>query len=158
MSYGCMFVLRGVNNLHILHSELVSTAIVCECGLCFDPMNNLLLEESVTLSVHDYAYEVCDGFGSNDASLLLSYEGHSINGVQTRTPLLQRLRILQDLATICVPYAETIEIYLGEDTPYLPDYSDYRVACTDIADVLYREYQIDSHIPFIPCVHLIING
>ena len=47
--------------------------------------------------------------------------------------------------------------YLGEDTPYLPDYSKYRVVCTDIADVLYEEYQKDPYTVFITCVHLIIE-
>lgn len=157
MSYGCMFILRGISELHILKRKLESTAIMYECGICFNPVNNLLLEKSVTLGITDYACEVCDGFGSSDASILLSYDGVSVNGVQASKPLFQRLKIIQELATVCVPHADTIEIYFGEDTPYLPDYSDYRIACTDIADTLYKKYQMDHEAPFIPCVHLIIE-
>lgn len=157
MSYGCMYILRGAKDLEELRSKLICTAKARGCGLCFKPVNNLLLQQSVDLNISDFAFEVCDSFSSNDASLLLSYEGYSINGVQASFPLLERLKILQDVALACVPHAEAIEIYLGEDTPYLPDYSDYRLACTDIADVLYKEYQMDSYMAFMPCVHLIVE-
>lgn len=157
MSYGCMFILRRIKDLHALHSELISTVTTRECGLCFEPMNNLLLEHSIDLGAHDVVFEVCDSFSSNDASLLLSHEGYSVNGVQAKLPLLQRLKILQDVALTCAPHAESIDIYLGEDTPCLSDYSDYRIVCADIAYVLYKAYQKDSCGAFIPCVHLIVE-
>lgn len=157
MSCGCMYILRGAKDLEELHSKLICAATASGYGLCFKPVNNLLLEDSVDLNMNDFAFEVCDSFSGNDASLLLSYDGYSINGVQASLPLVERLEILQDVALACVPHAETIEIYLGEDTPFLPDYSDYRLACTDIADVLYKEYQMDSNIAFMPCVHLIVE-
>ena len=157
MSYGCMYILRRVNDLHILHDKLMSAAKSEEFGLCFTPVNNLLLEGSVELDVCDFAFEVCDSFSSSDASLILSHEGQRINGVQAKVPLLQRLKILQDVALVCAPHAEKIEIYLGEDTPYIPDYSNYTIACADIADALYKEYLMDDCTPYVPCVRLIIE-
>lgn len=157
MSYGCMYILRGAKNLEELCSKLIRTAKVRGYGLCFDPVNNLLLENSIKLNIGDFVFEVCDSFSTNDSSLLLGYEGYSINGVPPSLPLLKRLIILQDIALACVPHVEVIEIYLGEDTPYLPDYSEYRLACADIADVLYKEYQRDSYMAYIPCVHLIVE-
>lgn len=152
-----MYILRRANDLHSLNGKLISVANAEGFGLCFTPVNNLLLEGSVGLDVCDFVFEVCDSFSSSDASLILSHEGHSINGAQAKVPLLQRLKILQDVALVCAPHAEKIEIYLGEDTPYIPDYSDYRIVCADIADTLYKEYQMDDCTPYVPCVHLIIE-
>lgn len=158
MSYGCMFILRGTRDIEALRTKLICTAQTKGYGLWFEPVNNLLLEHCVDLNLGDYVFEVCDSFSSSDASFLLSHEGDIINGMQATLPLLQRLHILQNVALTCVLHAEVIEIYLGEDSPYLPDYSDYRIACTDIADVLYKRYQNQDPIDcYVPCVHLIIE-
>lgn len=157
MSYGCLYILRGVSDIEELHRKLLYTAKRRGCGLCFDPRNNLLLENSVEIKMNDFAFEVCDSFCNSDASLLLSYEGYTINGKKASLPLLERLKTLQDFVLNAVPHAEAIEIYLGEDTPYLPDYSDHKIACTEVTDTLYKEYQRDSSTPFIPCVHLMIE-
>ena len=158
MSCGCMYILRDVRDVKRLRDKLIYNAKEQGYGLCFEPVNNLLLEHMVDLGMSDFAFEVCDSFKSNDASLLLSYEGWTVNGVRANLPLLERLRIIEDVAVSCVPYTETIEIYLGEDTPRLQDYLDYRIATTDIADTLLKEYQSDSYKPFIPCVHLVVKN
>lgn len=157
MSSNCMYVLRNAKEQEYLRYKLVYLAKTKKCGICCEPMNDLLATQSVKLNSCDFAFEVCDSFDNNVAELLLSYEGDIINGEQAGLPLFQRLQILQEVALTCVPHAEMLEIYLGDNNPYLPDYSDYRLACTDIADTLYEEYQRDSSTPFIPCVHLIIE-
>lgn len=157
MSSNCMYILRNVQEQASLRSKLISLAKIQKCGICCDPENGLLAMKTVRLNPHDVAFEVCDSFGSNVAELLLSYEGDIINGEQALLPLFQRLQILQDIAVTCVPHTEILEIYLGDNNPYLPDYSNYRIACTDVADTLYREYQTDIYTRFTPCVHLIIE-
>lgn len=157
MSYGCMFVLRAAKDFCILYSDLLCAANAGEYGLCFEPGNNLLLEHSVELHMNDLAFEVCDNFGNSNASILLSRDGWTVNGKQARIPLKRRLKTIQDIALICARYAKVIEIYLGEDTPYLPDYFTFKLTCAEIADTLYNEYQKDSSTPFIPCVHIVIE-
>lgn len=157
MSCGCMYILRNAKDLEKLCSKLICIAKEKEYGLCFNPINNLLIENSVNLNSSDFAFEVCDSFNSDTASLLLCYEEYSINGMYAKLPLLDRLQILQNIASTCIPHTETLEIYIGEDTPYLPDYSCYRLAYTDIKDTLYKEYQLNWSSSLIPCVHLIIN-
>ena len=157
MSANCMYVLRNAKEQEYLKCKLLYLAKSKKFGICCEPMNDLIATQSVKFNPCDFAFEVCDSFDNNVAELLLSYEGDIINGVKAHLPLAQRLRILQEVALTCVPYAEMLEIYLGDNNPYLPDYSNYRLACIDIADTLYKEYQMDRFSPFIPCVHLIIE-
>lgn len=157
MSEVCMYVLRGVADLDVLRSKLTDAAKAKEYGLCFDPINNLLLEHKIDLNEHDFVFEACDSFANSAASLLLCHDGIVINGVQASRSLRQRLEILQEIAIACISHAKTIEIYLGEDSPYLPDYSNYRLTCVEIADTLYKEYQLDETLTYIPCVHLVIE-
>ena len=49
MSYGCMYILRNAENIVELRRKLVLSAQANQCGICFEPMNNLLLEHSVML-------------------------------------------------------------------------------------------------------------
>lgn len=158
MSSNCMYVLRNVKKQEYLRGKLVDLARSKKCGICFEPMNGLLAAQSVKLNLCDFAFEVCDSFDDNVAELLLGYEGDIINGEQAILPLFQRLQILQEVALTCAPHTEILEIYLGDNDPYLPDYSNYRLACTDITDILYKEYQMERFYPFIPCVHLIIEN
>lgn len=158
MSSICMYVLRNVEEQGCLRCNLGKLAKSKNCGICCDQMNTLLATKSVILNPSDFAFEVCDSFESNVAELLLSQEGVAINGEYPILPLYQRLQILQEVASTCIPYVDTLEVYLSDNNPYLPDYSDYRVACTDIADILYKEYRNqDPTDVCIPCVHLIVK-
>ena len=157
MSSSCMFVLRNAKEQDYLRRKLIHLATLNKCGICCEPTNDLLSMRSVKMYPYDFAFEVCDSFDNHVAELLLSYEGTIINGEQASLPLFQRLQILEAFALICIPYTEELEIYLGDNNPYLPDYSTYKLMCTEIAKVLYKEYQKDSTTPFIPCVHLVVE-
>ena len=157
MSSMCMYVLRNTKEQEDLKRKLVFLAKSKECGIWFEPVNNLLLLQMVKLNPCDFAFEVCDNFGSNVAELLLSYEGILVDGELAPLPLFQRLQILQDVAATCVPHTDKLEIFLSDDDPYLPDYSDYKLVCEEIADTLYEEYQKEENSPFLPCVHLTIE-
>lgn len=158
MSYGCLVILRKCYSPNKLHTNLVHIAQSKKCGIWFHSTCNLLQENSVKLAPEDYVFELCDSFDNDSASLLLSYDGYSVNGKQADFPLYHRLTIIQDIVTACMPYARSIEIYLGEDSPYLPDYADYVLENDDIAELLYKEYMSNGNSPFIPCVHISIRG
>ena len=158
MGYGCMFILREARDTEKLRTKLICNAQTNGYGIWFTPTNNLLLEHSVDLNLSDYVFEVCNSFSSDDALLLFSHEGELINGRRAELPLRQRLQIVQDVALSCAPYAQAMEIYFGEDESYLPVYSNYTIACTDIADTLYKEYQNQDPMDvFVPCVHIMIE-
>ena len=158
---GCMFALRGVKDLPILQDKLISFAKARQFGLCFEPVNNLLLEDIVKIDTHDFVFEVCDCFDHSDASWLLChewFEEEATGGALGSMPLLQRLQIIQDAASICVSYAKSVEIYLSEDDPYLPGYTKYRLPCSEIANVLYKEYQNDELLKtVVPEVYIMVE-
>ena len=157
MSCGCMYIIKSAIAIGELKKKLLIAAQTNDYGVCFNPINNLLLENSISIGQQDYIFEICDGFQSSDASLLLSHEGVLINGTQSNRSLLQRMKILQDVALICAPHTGRIEIYLGEDTPHLSDYAKYHVTISSVAETLYLEYAKDTFSPFIPCVHLVVE-
>lgn len=157
MSANCIFVVRNAKQIDRLRCVLVNLAKAKACGIGFEPMNGLLATQSIGLNLSDFVFEVCDDFVSNVAELLLSYEGYIVNGRKSPLSLLQRMEILQDIALTCQPYGEKLEIYLGDNNPYLPDYTVCRLAYTDVANALFKEYQKDSVTPFIPCIHLIVE-
>jgi hypothetical protein len=152
-----MYILRNVRKYEALTDELIQFAKNKGFGLCFDPMNGLLSAQSVKLHPCDFAFEVTDSFDYNIAELLLSYEGYFINGVQASIPFSQRMQILQDVTSLCVSYSDMLEIYLGDNNPYLPDYITFRLRSTEVAEVLSAQYQKDDTNPFVPCIHLIIE-
>lgn len=157
MSYGCMYILRNAKEVDRLCKKLICTAMLKGYAVNLEPMNNLLLDKAVKLGDHDFIFEVCDNPISNVPALLISYDGRLIDGQQAQFPLVERLALLQEIAGTCLSHTDRVEIYLGEDTPYLPDYSVFSLRCGDIADTLYQQYQLSQGGPWIPCVHLIIG-
>lgn len=151
-----MYILRGARNALELETILMRIAQPLGCGFYFSPTNNLLLNHTVSVDSDDFIFEICDSFESSDASLILSYGNYPINGKKPSLPLFERLNILQVVASECMPYAQKLEIYLGEDTPFFPDYSDHTVVCSEIANTLYLEYELENSVisGYVPCVHL----
>lgn len=160
MSVGCFFILYDVKCLQELRNELVHYASSHDCGVCFQATGNLLQMNERHFSDADFIFEMCDGFKDNDASLLLSYGTYPINGQIARLSLMDRLHLIQEMAQISLGFANNVVIFIGEDSPYFPDYTPYTIACEDIAATLYAEYteyQADNISPFIPCVRLNIG-
>lgn len=152
-----MYVLHNVKERDYLQDKLTYQVKSRKCGICFEPTNDLLSTQAVKVYPDDLIFELCDGLDNNVAELLLSYENQIINGKQAALSLPQRLQILEDIALMCVPHTERLEIFLGDNNPYLPDYFTCKLTCAEISETLYNEYQKDSTTPFIPCVHLVIE-
>lgn len=157
MSCGCMYILRNAEDVNGLRKKLISAVNVHGYAINFEPVNSLLLFHSVKLDKQDFIFEVCDDLISKVGALLLSFDGWMIEDRQAQLPLTERLVLLQEIASICLSHTKKIEIFSGEDTPYLPDYSDINVQCKDVADTLHKQYQLSEGGPWIPCVHLIIE-
>ena len=156
MSSSCLYVLRNAKEIVQLRSKLVTLTEREKLGVGFNPNNSLLAANSIKLNAMDSVFEVYD-LESNVAQLLLSYEGYTVNGKQAELPLYQRMQILQEIALLCFPHASMLEVFLGDNNPYLPDYTVHKVDCMNVASVLLEEYQMDDTTPFIPCVHLVIE-
>ena len=154
MSYGCMFVLRNVKRGSELCVQLERLAINNGYAINFSPVNNLLLANAVEIAVHDFVFEICDDLHSRVAALLLSYDGFLVNGEKAKIPLKERLMLIQNLVEECRPYANEIDIFLGEDTPCLSDFTHFCASYTEIANIIYREYCLNAGDVRIPCVHL----
>ena len=158
MSYGCLIILRKCENKHELFDNLKYIAQSNNCAIWLHSRCNLIQENSVKIMSSDCFFEVCDTFDSDDASMLLGYDGCTINGKQPTYPLYHRLTVIQEIATACTSYAERIELFLGEDSPYLSDYVNYVLETNSIAETLYKEYLSNEDTPFIPCVHISTKG
>lgn len=159
MSYGCMYILRGAVSVKELKQNLISMAHSAKCGVCFNPVNNLLIESSIHINKNDLVFEVCDSFASSDASLLLSYDNISHNGRFPKLSLSNRMIILQEYVIACLPYVEKLEMFLGEDSPLASDYIDLCISVNEaprIATKLVEAYRREAPSAFIPCLHVTV--
>ena len=157
MSCGCMYILRNAEDVNGLREKLRSTAGTWGYAIDFEPVNNLLLFHSIKLDDHDFIFEVCDDLYTRVGALLLSYDGWMIEDRQALLPLRERLALLQEIARVCLSHTKKVEIFSGDDTPYLPDYVDLVVHCEDVAEAIHQQYQSEECWPWVPCVHVTIS-
>ena len=157
MSRFCVFILRKVNSLENLQKKLYSFATNKECGVYFNPKNAMLLTNNFEIQADDVVFLVTDKANTNDASLLLSYDEMITNGKKPALPLKRRLELIQEIAEICTLYSNTVDIYLSDDNPFLPDYIKYTISTSHIAESIFEEYEKEKISPFIPCVHISVQ-
>ena len=157
MSHFCVFILRRVECLEHLKKLLCSCADKHECGVYFNPKNGLLAMNNFKLKQNDFVFIATDKMNSDDASLLLSYDGMTVNGMRPVYPLARRLKAIQEMAKISIDSSSSVDIYLSDDNPFLPDYISYTVSYNQIADILFQEYKKESISPILPNVHISVK-
>ena len=157
MSHFCVFILRRVECLEYLKELLYSCASKHKCGVCFNPKNGFLAMNNFKIQNKDFIFIATDKMNSDDASLLLSYDGMTVNGMLPVYPLMKRLKAIQEMAKISIYSSHSVDIYLSDDNPFLPDYISYTVSYNQIADILFQEYKKESISPILPNVHISVK-
>lgn len=155
MSANCLFVVRDCSHLQQLRNE-ISAAVQREgLGVCFTPQNALLSCGQIRVDADTCLFEPTYMPGSISLSVLLYPDYYSVNGIRPTLPLETRINLLQRLAQICLKYVATVELYISEDNPYLPDYLVYDISQYQIRDTLILEYKKSERLlEPIPCIRM----
>lgn len=149
----CTFILRRCQNQKQLEVKANRWGDNLNCSILFP--SQCFWGDGLILSNDDVFFEIVDRPWESDCSVFLSYDSYTINGVAADHPLRERLDCLQELSCICAQYAESVEIYLGEDSLYLPDYAECVIPYSAIAETIWRQYNADQHTAILPCLHLL---
>lgn len=159
MSADCLFVLRKCTNPDKLKIALLDYAKTEKIGLWFDPQNGLLECKQILMEDATFLFEPTSGVHTIDSGLLLVPDAYSINGELPSRPFPQRAQIIQDLGKIGMQFAASVEIYISDDNPFLPDYRIYVVTPDEIKKVLlYEEGKVERQREPIPCILIQVFG
>ena len=150
MSADCMVVLRKAHEVGGLKNNITVLAEGAGYGICYDPRNALLSFKQVVLEDGDFCFAPTDSSDTTNVDLLISHENHYVNGQCARLSLRERLLFIQELARNCLYFAESVEVYISEDNPFLPEYAVYKVPCDRFVEVVISEY-----IPYATTSHMI---
>ena len=153
MSADCLYVLRNCSYTNQLKTELSDELQKHDLGVWFTPSNALLLCTQIYITPNTFLFEPTDAPNSISSELLLSPDYYPVNDVLPTLPFEKRAALFQRLAQIGLRYADSLEIYVSEDNPYLPDYLIYDIAQDQIYDTFMLEYQKDERrVDPIPCI------
>lgn len=159
MSADCLFVLRSCVDRDELKQTLSAYAQKMGIGLWFDPQDALLVFNQIALDDETFLFEPTNGPHTLDSGLLLVPDYYAINEEKPNRPFAQRAEILQELGQIGLRFASSLEIYISEDDPYLPDYTMYVVEQDKIMDVLLQEAEkSERHLEPIPCICIYVTN
>lgn len=150
----CLFILKECKNQAALRTYLADWGNSINCTIVFSTYVSFC--DELSLSESDIMFELVDKPWNEDCSIFLAHDNYTINGLASPMPLFERLCKIEELASISLQYACGVEIYMGEDTHYLPDYEKCSVPIFSIAVEIYQKYLSDTQTPFLPCLHLVI--
>lgn len=155
MSADCLFVVRNCWDSDQLQKELSAEVQRLGLGVWLAPNNALLSCGQIRVETDTFLFEPTDAPGSISTELLLYPDYYSVNGTYPALSLNKRAYIIQELAQICLNYADIVEIYMSEDNPYLPDFVSYDISQHQIRDTLILEYaKDDRRLDPIPCIYM----
>lgn len=153
MSADCLFVLRHSTNLDLLRNIISNTVHRAGLGVWFTPNNGLLSCGQLVLETDTFLFEPTDAPGTIGSGLLLSPDYYSINGRKAMVPFSERAKLIQDLAQVSLLFADSLEIYISEDNPYLPDFCMREIRQDQVKNCLLCEYSKEErHFEPIPCI------
>ena len=141
MSADCLVVLRKTTDMNRLQSIVSNLVEKTEFGIWYSPSNALLYFKQVILGESDFCFSPTDSPSTTNVDLLISHENYYIDGQCARLPLKDRLMFVQVLVESCLHFAESVEVYISEDNPYLPEYTVYSIPCSSFTEVVINEYQ-----------------
>lgn len=155
MSADCLFILKGDIAQEECRQFIGEFAYLRGFGIWDTPSNSLLVFNQIPMDENSMMFEPTDSTDTNSSELLLCPENCAVNGIYPSLPLCERLSFIQSLAEQCLRFAESVEIYISDDNPWLPDYSRYEIPCDMIAQVLHTEYKKSmSDCIWMPCVYI----
>lgn len=153
MSADCLYVLQNCSHTNQLMSELSDELQKYNFGVWYAPSNSLLSCGQLHVTPNTFLFEPTDSPDSISSELLLCPDGYSVNNALPAVPFKTRAALFQKLAQIGLQYADSLEIYMSEDNPYLPDYLIYDIEQNQIFDTLIFEYQKGERLlDPIPCI------
>jgi hypothetical protein len=158
MSADCLFVVQHIADSSSILEALKKTASDFKCGIWNTPENALIVCNQIEICADSFLFEPVDSIGAISSELLLSPENYIVDGKKAEMALDNRLLFIQKLAYVSLMFSNSIDIYISEDNPYLPDYTIYKTTPDQVANILYAEYK-KNEVPYksIPSVWLHVN-
>ena len=153
----CLFLIREIDAVDSLRKDLVSFAKMKNFGVDFYPFDILLAHRQVSLQTWDFVFSLCDSFIHTSCDCVLYPEGAPVNGRTHSLSFAERMMTIQEVAEIALKYSDTVELFLSDDNPYLPEFNYFDTSCRQVANILCLQY-CECKVPYdIPSVHMIIH-
>lgn len=154
----CLFVIRDIDTIDSLRKDLVSFATTKNFGVDFHPQDILLTHRQIQLQTWDFVFSLCDSFVYSSCDCVLYPEDAPVNNRTHLLSFAERMLTIQQVAGIALKYSDTVELFVSDDNPYLPDFYVCDAVCPQIADILCWQYS-KCQVPYdIPSVHLKIRN
>lgn len=106
----------------------------------------------------DLAFEIYDCHSLTNSGIFMSLETPLRADTPPRIPLETCFSIVQQVFTLCLPWAESAEFYLTNSHASEEDFTELAVPVNTLASFLKAQYaQEPVWSPFVPDLHLFVT-
>lgn len=125
------------------------------CRVNFDCANALLELPFVSVGSEDLAFEIFDGHDTTNMGTFMSLESPSCENQPSRIPLRSCFVILRHAISLCLPYAQSAEVYLTDSPSTEMDFQNISIPASRVCTLLEKEYaKVPVLCPFVPDLHI----
>ena len=151
-------ILRNVRKKPDIASLLQQFCSSVGCGVNFDSTGAIMELPFLVIRQEDLAFEIYDCHSLINSGIFMSLETPLRADTPPRIPLETCFSIVQQVFTLCLPWAESAELYLTNSHASEEDFSEVAVPVNTLASFLKAQYaQEPEWSPFVPDLHLFVT-
>lgn len=151
-------ILRNARKKPDIASLLQQFCSSVGCGVNFDSTGALQELPFLVIQQEDLSFEIYDRHSLINSGIFMSLDMPLRTNTPPRIPLETCFSIVQQVFTLCLPWAESAEFYLTNSHASEEDFTELAVPVNTLASFLKAQYaQVPDWCFFVPDLHLFVT-
>ena len=151
-------ILRNARKKPDIASLLQQFCSSVGCGVNFDSTGALQELPFLVIQQEDLAFEIYDRHSLINSGIFMSLDMPLRTNTPPRIPLETCFSIVQQVFTLCLPWAESAVFYLTNSHASEEDFTELAVPVNTLASFLKAQYaQVPDWCFFVPDLHLFVT-